>query len=104
MIPIYQALSGHYRMLVYNGDTDGCVNFMGSQNCVAAVGKPVTDDWRPWHYNDTAGPQVAGYVTEYSRRDLQFITVHGAGHMVPQWRPVPALLMLDTFLANKKFE
>ena len=102
MIPIYRELSGHYRMLVYNGDTDGCVNFMGSQNCVAAVGNQLKEDWRPWHYKDPAGTQVAGYVTEYSD-NLQFITVHGAGHMVPQWKPAPALVMLDTFLQGKRF-
>ena len=55
MIPIYQQLSGQYRMLVYNGDTDGCVNFMGSQNCVAAVGNAVEKAWHPWHYTNAAG-------------------------------------------------
>jgi len=71
MIPIYRELSGHYRMLVYNGDTDGCVNFMGSQNCVAAVGNQLKEDWRPWHYKDPAGTQVAGYVTEYTDNLLE---------------------------------
>jgi len=103
MIPIYQQLSGQYRMLVYNGDTDGCVNFMGSQNCVAAVGNDVEKAWHPWHYTNAAGPQVAGYVTQYAK-NLTFITVRGAGHMVPQWKPQEALIMLDTFLKGAEFK
>eukprot|EP00658_Telonema_sp_P-2_P050345 TRINITY_DN3837_c0_g1_i11.p1 TRINITY_DN3837_c0_g1~~TRINITY_DN3837_c0_g1_i11.p1 ORF type:complete len:316 (+),score=69.46 TRINITY_DN3837_c0_g1_i11:133-1080(+) len=103
MIPIYRELSGHYRMLVYNGDTDGCVNFMGSQDCVAAVGNPLLKPWRPWHSTDAAGPQVAGYVTEYAH-NLTFVTVRGAGHMVPQWKPAQALIMLDTFLTGAEFK
>lgn len=94
MIPIYQALRGRYRMLVYNGDTDGCVNFMGSQDCVAAVGSPLLDekdDWRAWHYTDAAGPQVAGFVTEY-RDNLAFLTVRGAGHSALA-SPLPLTLL-----------
>jgi carboxypeptidase C (cathepsin A) len=103
MIPIYQQLSGSDRMLVYNGDTDGCVNFMGSQDCVAAVGNKLEADWHPWHFTDSAGPQVAGYVTNYNM-NLSFVTVRGAGHMVPQWKPQQALLMLSTFLKGEKFK
>jgi len=103
MIPIYRELSGQYRMLVYNGDTDGCVNFMGSQNCVAAVGNDLVQDWHPWHVSDVAGPQVAGYLTQYAH-NLSFITIRGAGHMVPQWKPAEALVMFDTFVSGATFK
>lgn len=44
--------------------------------------------------------QVAGYVTKYSDH-FQFATVRGAGHMVPQYRPVEASELLRRYLANE---
>ena len=43
---------------------------------------PVVAAWRPW---TTTGGSVGGYVTQYAR-NFTFITVRGAGHMVPQVR------------------
>jgi carboxypeptidase C (cathepsin A) len=47
---------------------------------------------------------VAGYYEEYD--GLTFLTVKGAGHMVPQDRPVHALDMLSTFINGtvKKYD
>ena len=40
------------------------------------------------------GPQFGGEVVNYEN-GLAFVTVHGSGHMVPQFRPQAALHMLD---------
>ena len=40
-----------------------------------------------------AGPQYGGSVVDYAH-NLSFVTVHGSGHMVPQFRPRAALHML----------
>ena len=40
------------------------------------------------------GPQFGGEVVNYEN-GLAFVTVHGSGHMVPQFRPEAALHMLD---------
>ena len=35
--------------------------------------------------------------------NLRFVTVHGSGHMVPQFRPQSALRLLSTLLSGGKF-
>ena len=35
--------------------------------------------------------------------NLSFITVHGSGHMVPQFRPQAALRLLDNVLQGRRF-
>ena len=49
-----------------------------------------------------AGAQFAGLVVDYEH-NLSFITVHGSGHMVPQFRPRVAYHMLDKVLSGEKF-
>ena len=50
----------------------------GTLQWIQQLGWTVTEAWRPYFYED----QVAGYIEE--REGLTFLTVHGAGHMVPQ--------------------
>eukprot|EP01063_Lacrimia_lanifica_P035052 TRINITY_DN6599_c0_g2_i1.p1 TRINITY_DN6599_c0_g2~~TRINITY_DN6599_c0_g2_i1.p1 ORF type:complete len:460 (+),score=166.85 TRINITY_DN6599_c0_g2_i1:68-1447(+) len=103
MVPLYQAMSPHWRVLVYNGDVDPGCSYVMNEACVTSVGKPVKEEWREWHYDDAAfGRQVAGYATEYEG-DLWFVTIHGAGHMSPQWKPAQAYTMLSRFLARTPF-
>jgi carboxypeptidase C (cathepsin A) len=45
------------------------------------------------------GDYVGGYRINYSS-NFTFLTVRGAGHMVPETRPEPALTMLKTFLSG----
>ena len=47
--------------------------------------------------------QVAGYVTSYSQ-DFTFLTVKGAGHMVPQFRPKQAYSMFIRMVTNEPFD
>jgi carboxypeptidase C (cathepsin A) len=42
---------------------------------------------------------VAGFRTEFN--EAQFVTVHGAGHMVPSTRPEQCLAMLNSFITDK---
>lgn len=80
--------------------------------------------YRPWFYNTTvatdsfmhekpllfgpalsfadAGVLFGGHCVDYSH-NLSFITVHGSGHMVPQFRPQAALHMLSTVLKGGSF-
>merc|ERR1712137_913892 len=81
-------------------------------------------EYRPWFYNKTAaalhtleakpnlfgpnlalrdaGPQFGGQVVDYEH-GLSFVTVHGAGHMVPQFRPQAAERLLDRLLTGNPF-
>jgi serine carboxypeptidase-like clade 1 len=66
------------------------VPFTGGQDWTTAVAEANNwdklADWAPWHVND----QVAGYATDYAVTDdtnFTFITIKGAGHMVPSVQP-----------------
>ncbi|XRB07361.1 serine carboxypeptidase [Pycnococcus provasolii] len=109
---------------VFNGDTDPCVSYEGTRAAVLKVGFAQLDggDYRPWFYNATAssahllaekallfgpslamqpaGAQFGGHVVNYEN-NFQFLTVHGSGHMVPQFRPRATLHFLKRFLSHE---
>ncbi|XP_078005248.1 lysosomal protective protein-like [Phascolarctos cinereus] len=98
MAPFYQELlHSNTRMLVYNGDTDVACNFLGAEKFVEPLYQPVMTLYQPWYYKR----QVAGFFKEYEQ--ITFLTVKGAGHMVPQHRPAQALKMSESFLRNTTY-
>eukprot|EP00958_Prasinococcus_capsulatus_P002477 scaffold212_cov404-Prasinococcus_capsulatus_cf.AAC.3 len=109
MSPLYKEMSeGGYRIVVYNGDTDPGCNYLGDELCVQQLGNPVKDEWRQWHYDDSSvtsqGSQVGGWTVEYDvNGELRFITVKGAGHMAPQWRPAATTTMFQRFIDDEPF-
>ncbi len=44
---------------------------------------------------------TTGHVIEWNNRTAQFISIRGAGHLVPTNRPTVALAMLKSFLADE---
>ena len=98
LLPLYPTLIKNYRVLVYSGDTDGCVPETGSERWTYGLGIPVKDAWRPWM---SSNDQVNGYVQTYDANDFTFATVKGAGHMVPQYQPAAAYDMFSRWVANK---
>lgn len=123
MVDIYQQIVPLLdRTWIYNGDTDPCVSYEGTREAVKQILLPELDggSYRPWFYNQTKasidvlaskailfGPnlvaqdldiaQFGGEVVDY-RQGLKFLTFHGSGHMVPQFRPQAALHFLTKFL------
>ena len=83
------------KILHYSGDTDGVVPTLGTLNWITAAAYTVTTEWAPWY---TADKQVAGYFQGYE--GLNFTTIHGTGHMVPQWKRVQAHQMINNFLSG----
>ena len=88
---IYPLLkAGGYKVLVYSGDTDGAVPTYGTTRWIQDLNWSVKKDWAPWyvHNGNEEDPeellQVQGYTIEYD--GLTFTTVHGVGHMAPQWK------------------
>ena len=73
-----------YKMMHYSGDTDGVVPTIGTRRWVKSLGWKMTSDWQPW----TTDGQVSGYTISYG--NFEFVTVHGVGHMVPQWKRLDA--------------
>jgi serine carboxypeptidase-like clade 1 len=126
MIDIYREIVPKLeRTWIYNGDTDPCVSYEGTRLAVKQIQLDELDggSYRPWFYNQTAAPleilatksalfgpnlvaqnmgaQFGGEVVDY-KEGLAFVTFHGSGHMVPQFRPQAALHFLNQFLSNGK--
>ena len=57
--------------------------YLDHEAWVESLNQPVVKPWTAW---STPNSQIGGYVTQYSQ--ITFATVRGAGHMVPQTRPV----------------
>ncbi|TDH72876.1 hypothetical protein CCR75_000551 [Bremia lactucae] len=94
----YRTLLGNnLTILIYSGDADSVVNFIGTQRWITEdkglALRPVSP-WRAWLGPDA---QIAGYHQDFER-GLTFKTVKGAGHMVPAVRPLHALHLFDCFL------
>ncbi|CAL1412331.1 unnamed protein product [Linum trigynum] len=85
-----------YRALIFSGDHDMCVPFTGSEAWTRAMGYKIFDKWRPWISNG----EVAGYTQGYEN-NLTFLTIKGAGHTVPEYKPKEALNFYSRFLAGK---
>lgn len=77
---IYPKLQNKYRILFFVGTTDGAVPLRGSRQWITNMGWEIIEQWRPYIVDD----QVGGYIEE--REGLTFATIHGAGHMAPQWK------------------
>lgn len=59
------------------------------------MGYKIVDEWRPWFSND----QVAGFTQGYDK-NLTFMTIKGAGHTVPEYKPREALEFYTHFLTG----
>ncbi|XP_025870491.1 lysosomal protective protein [Vulpes vulpes] len=91
-----------YRILLYNGDVDMACNFMGDEWFVDSLNQKMEVQRRPWlvDYGDS-GEQIAGFVKEFSH--IAFLTIKGAGHMVPTDKPQAALTMFSRFLNKQPY-
>jgi len=101
--PLYAKLIKKYQVLIYSGDTDGCVPYVGTEKWTRELGFTVTKDWHQWLAtpDQVHGLTKAGYAITYDK--FQFVTINGAGHMVPQFQPGFSLAMFQKFLNNETF-
>lgn len=100
MIPIYDFLNQHMRVLIYSGDVDSCVNYLGTET--AALKIKAGGEKKPWHAW-MVDDQVAGYAIGLGT-NLTFATVKDAGHMVPSkdiGKPENAYNMFMNFVNGK---
>jgi len=97
-IDVYTNLQGKYKMLVYSGDTDMAVPTSGTKGWIENLGWTVDKPWKQWMING----QVGGYVDYRQNGTFVFTTIHGAGHMAPQWKPAPTYHAIFNFVNNKK--
>jgi len=86
------------KVMVYSGDDDnsGCSSF-STQKWLWGMNLTISKEWRSW----TVDGQLAGYIVKFE--GMTFMTVHGAGHLVPQTRPEFALEMFRGYLNGTWF-
>ncbi len=105
MVPIYQkflAAPQQYRLLVYSGDIDAAVNVMGSQwSVLQIVNQTEIANSKYVHWSVDDSRQVAGKKRSFRQGQFTFLTVRGAGHMVPESRPKESLTFFSRFLQGK---
>ncbi len=95
------------RVLFYSGDTDGAVPTWGSQQWIAQIAANKTlalEESEPWRAYMVDG-QVGGYIQSWNNGlavgdVFTFITVHGAGHMVPQFKRSQSYWSLMNWVKN----
>ncbi|KAJ1275654.1 hypothetical protein BS78_05G152100 [Paspalum vaginatum] len=85
-----------FRALVYSGDHDLVVPFLGTQAWVRSLNFSILDNWRAWHLDG----QSAGFTIAYSN-NLTFATVKGGGHTAPEFQPERCLAMFTRWISNK---
>jgi len=91
-------LKAGVRALIYNGDTDMACNHLGNSWALQGLRMRELTNRTSW----TVDGQVAGFKKEF--KGLTYITVKGAGHMVPQpgiGKPEYAMHFLKNFLKGK---
>lgn len=104
LLPRFPALIERYHVLIFSGDVDACVPYIGTQSwtrdVAAANHYTPVDEWAPW----TVDGQVGGYVSSWrtaDEKEFTFATVYHAGHMVPKDEPIKALALFDRFIGQK---
>lgn len=101
MVPYYQYLiDGNFglNILVYSGDDDSVCATVGTQGWIWDMGYKVAG--RMWQSYVLDG-QTAGYFTAWKDTKLGFLTVHGAGHEVPTYKPAVALDLFTKYLKGQ---
>lgn len=103
-ITLYPELASKLRIMIFNGDADACVPYNGNEEWIGMLEEQgilkQSKAWTPWYTSNRRTP--AGYLTKYSvkgsDKDFSFRTIRLAGHMVPQFQPEAALVMLTEFI------
>ena len=102
----YPYLISRIKVVIYNGDLDACVPYTDNLAWTENMGFPSITAWSPWTYFDSENSmQIGGYHVKYNVSSLkslfgsvsgsfEFMTVRGAGHMVPSDQPASGVELL----------
>ncbi|CAI9102942.1 OLC1v1001339C2 [Oldenlandia corymbosa var. corymbosa] len=96
VLPILRELTENgIRVWKFSGDVDGRVPVTGTQYSLEKLNFPIQSPWSAWYLSG----EVGGFV-QYYKDNLTFVTVRGAGHQVPSYRPDRSLSLVSHFLSN----
>ena len=87
------------RVMLYAGDIDIACNFLGVESFAKSLNRPQLRPYNQWTLMKDGTRQIGGFVRRFER--LTFVTVRGAGHMVPSDRPVEAFAIYKRFIMDK---
>lgn len=107
-------LASGLRVLIYNGDADACVPYIGNEiwtTGMEAMGVvEEVDAWHTWFAgadDATATGAATSYKVVGGKREtgemFQFITVRLAGHEVPGFAPRAGFAVFDRFVKGEVF-
>jgi len=88
----------NYTLMHYSGDTDGVVPTIGTRRWVNSLEWKVVKDWQPW----TTDGLISGNFIEFIN-NFYFVTIHGVGHMAPQWKKKDMQLMILKYFHGEDF-
>ncbi|CAD5212343.1 unnamed protein product [Bursaphelenchus okinawaensis] len=91
-------LSKQVRVLYFYGDTDMVCNHLSGEYFTAKVGGAPLVDSKSWLFNN----KIGGKKTVYNN-GLTYTTIHGAGHMAPQWKAEETSYVAKSFVQNTEF-
>lgn len=87
------------RVLVYSGDDDGVCGTIGTQQWIYDLGFSVDNLWDTWYLDGQTAGYITTFKTPYGKHSrFSFVTVHGAGHEVPTYKPKEALKLFEMYL------
>jgi carboxypeptidase C (cathepsin A) len=92
---IYTVLRHKIKILFYSGDTDGALPTYGTKTWINSLNWARINNTEQWYLGD----QVAGYLEKYDGLDLA--TVHGTGHMAPEWKPEQVSKMITAWIHDE---
>ena len=107
-VTLYPSLIPKIRVLIYNGDADSSVPYIGNEEWTTGMESlgvvKEKEAWHPWYLpNITSMP--AGYATTYSipghDHEFSFVTIRLAGHEVPHYTPAPAYQVFAKFINDE---
>ncbi|KAI4366493.1 hypothetical protein MLD38_022364 [Melastoma candidum] len=84
------------RSLIYSGDHDMIIPFLGTQAWIRSLNYSIVDDWRSW----VVEGQVGGYTRTYSN-NMTFATVKGGGHTAPEYKPKECSAMYKRWVSRE---
>ncbi|KAK9756487.1 hypothetical protein RND81_01G101100 [Saponaria officinalis] len=85
-----------FRSLIYSGDHDMIVPFIGTQTWIRSLNYSIHDEWRKWTVDD----QIAGFTRTYSN-NMTFATIKGAGHTAPEYKPKQCAAMFKRWIVGE---
>ncbi|KAI3446020.1 hypothetical protein Pfo_002685 [Paulownia fortunei] len=111
---IKELMATGLRVWIYSGDRDGLIPVTTTRYSMPKLGSPIKTSWYPWYSEEEARTNLISfsftislqnmlffnsYVVEYE--NVTFVTVRGAGHFVPSYKPECALTFFSSFLEGK---